>query len=158
MGAQALADPLAARGGPALAEQSCQAVVGLAPGEAHYDTCVSSLSASLLGVAQAHRLQQAHDQCRSQGLAISSPALARCVLKASETASSPGEERAPAAVPVRLAQQRPVKSYFYASSEVRSQRERQACADLGLDPVSAAFSDCVTSLSTALAQADNPQP
>jgi hypothetical protein len=49
----------------------------------------------------------------------------------------------------------PGKSFYNVAPMVRFDRERQACAGLGLTPQSAAFGQCVTSLDNAFLPSPN---
>jgi hypothetical protein len=129
----------------------CETVMGLHPGEAHYDGCVASLSASQESLERGRALERARAGCLGQGLAADGPALAECALR-------PGEAAAPAAGPARAAVARTVAagSYFYASPREVFRREQSSCARLGLDPADGAFAGCVAGLASALFAADHP--
>ena len=129
----------------------CGATVGLEPGQAQYDGCVASLSDSLDGVSQGRALWTAHDACLQKGLKPGSPDLAVCTLRSSQA-------RPADASGLTLASAAPghAKSYFSASNRDRFHREQLACAELGLNPVAAAFDSCVAGLRSSLFEADNP--
>ena len=139
--------------------QICTSVIGVQPGEEHYDSCVASLSTSVRRRTRARALQSARSDCGAKGLTPDTPGMAECVLRSSasgqRSASSATQGSAidpsggrPEAVPA--------KSYFAASPGEMLDRERLSCAELGLDPTTSAFASCVSDLRSALFAADNP--
>jgi hypothetical protein len=81
-----------------------------------------------------------YDACReslSQSLA-EAPQAGR----AQDDAAMPGARRA--------------TSYFYASNAEVHRREGSACAEIGYDPASVGFAQCVANLQSDLSEADHP--
>ncbi len=120
----------------------------LGGGENHYQGCVNSLATALSGVGQAHSMVRADADCRARGFAEGSPSLAECVLHAPAARVEPvalggGERRAPS-------------SFYTASPGEIARREREACAAVGLNPLSAAFDNCVADMSDTFDRIDNP--
>jgi hypothetical protein len=119
-------------------------------GENHYQGCIDSLATAMGGVTQAHSMVRADADCRARGYAEGSPALAECVLHAPATR----------ATPVALADggqaRRAASSFYTASPGEISRREREACAAVGLNPVGAAFDNCVADMSDTFYRIDNP--
>ncbi len=134
--------------------------VHLAPVTSHYQGCVTSLSDSLQQADSAASAQRADVDCRAQGLAAGSPALALCVLReeqrpdtarfASAPVAASGGSQSPQAGPVA------VGSFFYASGNETERREQLACASLGLEPTEGQFSSCVHNLQSTFFAIDNP--
>jgi hypothetical protein len=133
---------------PARVGQVCQSVVGVRPGEEHYDVCVESLSESLRALGPARAISLARNDCLAKGLRPGSSALAVCELQS--TATPPAAGDAPPTEPGGA------KSYFSASPRDSFRREQLACAEVGFDPAGGAFDSCVASLRAALFSADNP--
>jgi hypothetical protein len=117
-------------------------------GENHYQGCIDSLATALSGIGQAHAMVRADADCRARGYAEGSPALAECVLHAPAARVEPvalgGEER------------RAASSFYTASPGEIARREREACAAVGLNPLGAAFDNCVADMSDTFDRIDNP--
>ena len=135
-----------------LVEKTCTNVLGLKRGEAYFADCQDSLAHSLARKSQAQASVAAGDVCRRRGLAANSSAFAICVLDEQQnallqTSTTPIEavELAPAAA----AALESGKSYYNVSPEVQFQRQRYACAQLGLTPDGGLFGTCVASLTGA---------
>ena len=129
----------------------CKNVIGLQQGEEHFDACMESLSMTERGLVEAAALTQARAQCLEGGAAPGTVALAECELR-------PAAARAarPAAVIGTESVSKPARSYFMTSNEEVFQRERLACARLGVDPVDSEFGSCVADLQASLFAADHP--
>jgi hypothetical protein len=154
-------------------EGICQTVMGLSPTErltsgdwrgddnklsystSHYRGCVKSLSDSLLGKLDARAIRSADAQCRGEGDANGSPALALCDLNSTKhLAATQGAGSVPTSAAVLLPAA--ATSFFLASPEETRQRERTACAALGIDPSGDAFGSCVENLGRTFFAIDNP--
>ncbi len=131
-------------------EAVCRNVIGLSKGETHFYACMDSLSASSVALDKGSNLVRARDLCAGHKPALDRVALAKCELDASERPPEP-EERAASPV-ARTA----LRSYFLIPPREVSQRERRACAEIGVEPASPAFPECVHGLDTALFDADYP--
>lgn len=126
----------------------------LPPVVSHYQTCIISLSDSLLQARSAEGAKRADTSCRARGLSPGSAELATCVLDSlseHSEVSPTADLNVAAAMPARRA-----SPYFYASAYEILRRERRACAQLGFEPPSDLFADCVRNLSENLFAIDNP--
>jgi hypothetical protein len=121
--------------------QTCSQVLGLEPGQAYFDSCRQALAHALETKIQEQALDWAYQSCRQQGLAPKSAALSTCVID--------GQKNAPAAAerPLRIAysasQPKAAKSFYQMAPSQRFNRERDACAQLGLEPESTSFAQCM---------------
>lgn len=131
----------------------CESVVGLQPGERHYVDCVTSLSHSAAKLDRVRGLQDARNACLAKGLRAGDVALSECELAATRSGSA-GAAAEAVDYPVPAAH--PRKSYFYASTREIRDREQQACAQIGYDPIYGPFADCVANLQGMLVGADHP--
>ena len=131
----------------------CQSVMGLPDAyDADHAACVTALSASFKARLQAASLLETRQDCRARGLKRGTAALSACELApGSKQAALGGQPVLQAALPAP-----PAKSYFRASFDQVRRREQRACADIGYDPVSGGFTQCVAQLSANLNYADNP--
>ena len=146
-----LAAPALARQGAELgsltstrADRICTNLVGLAVGSGQHEFCVRSLQRTAADADQASALVEARDRCLARG-AASPSALALCEL---DTANASSPEYDPGPLPT-IADQR-VGSFFHTTQDVAFNREQQACAALGLEPVSSAFAGCVANLDASI--------
>jgi hypothetical protein len=150
----------------------CQNVMGLSPSErlvggewlgaprldywtSRYRGCVTSLSDSVRSAGELQAKQQADRLCRAKGYADGSPDLAVCVL---QTAQQQPPESALSAASQHSSEPVPSASgsLFYASAHERRQREELACAAVGLEPTSGAFTACVSDLQKTFHAIDTP--
>ena len=129
----------------------------LDPGENHYQGCAASLSEALGGVNKARVAVQADADCRARGLLDGTPGLADCVLRSrGQTAArdEPVDEPAP---PPQAADRGKSGSFFIARAHEIAWREREACAQLGLEPGFPVFQACVAHMNGTFFRIDNPQ-
>ena len=128
----------------------------LDPGENHYQGCVASLSDAQGRVNKARATVQADTECRAKGLADDTPGLANCVLHSRDQAAARAES---VDEPVRAsrAQRGKSESFFTARPKAIAWREREACAQLGLEPGFPAFKACVAHMDETFFRIDNPQ-
>jgi hypothetical protein len=134
-----------------LINTTCTNVMGFREGEAYYLDCQDSLAHSLARKIKTEASVIAEDTCRKNGLTSGSSAFAICALNEQNAAA--------ARIPVRampIADIGPAntvlqsgKSYYNVSPRVQFQRERYACARLGLVPGSGLFGICTASLEGA---------
>jgi hypothetical protein len=91
--------------------------------------------------------------CEARGLKPGTIALSRCELDppTNQAALTDVALGAPPSVPAKH-----IKSYFYASNGEIRRREQAACVELGEDPATTAFAQCVADLQGELFDADNP--
>jgi hypothetical protein len=125
--------------------------MGLRRGFAEYDACGESLADAYRREVDAQKVSLAHADCKKQGHAPGSPALARCVLNESRGAKLTPNP-APVADDPRVAQ----VSFFSMDRRTQAQREELACAQLGIDPASGQFRECVLELKEAIFAIQNP--
>jgi len=125
----------------------------LDPGENHYQGCVASLSDAQRDLDQDHATVRADVACRARGYREGSAGLAECVLHGQDApmAAEPVDEVVgPPANPSK------VGSFYTAGPHTIAQRERAACAQIGLNPVYAAFDNCVSHMDDTFYRIDNP--
>ncbi|MGA0602413.1 hypothetical protein ACO2Q3_17015 [Caulobacter sp. KR2-114] len=127
----------------------CHVVMGLAPGEEHFQACVDSLMRDAQALDRDGDLAAARARCIQSGAAADRPALAECELRGAATAAATASFDAHAGPAA--------KSYFYASPGEVMRRERMSCARLGLEPAAPGFNSCVQGLQSAMFAADHPQ-
>ncbi len=129
------------------------------PGENHYEGCIASLSESLRSMNSGQLLARADATCRAQGYDENTPGLAECVLQSQgQSRVSPGvvDQAAYARLsPAAMAGVRTNSFYTARPGEV-SRRERQACAQLGLNPIYGTFDSCVSNMDWTFYWIDNP--
>jgi hypothetical protein len=130
----------------------CRTVMGLESGEAQFEGCMESLGGTLGHIGGERAVVDSRRACLDRGLALGTASLAICAVQGQNAPSA----RTPTLVDATTAPTA-AKSWFYASNRERRQRERLACASLGLDPTGSAFDSCVAGLAGALFAADNPQ-
>jgi hypothetical protein len=149
----------------------CQSTVGLSPsepprpvwgaatnpdlsgGENYYQGCVASLSDYQQAVNQGFTAVAADRDCRAQGYASATPALAECVLRTERTA--PPSDRL--AGPTPVSESASPGSYYSASHRDQNRRIETACAQLGLNPAYSAFASCVKNMKDTFYSIDNPR-
>ncbi len=132
----------------ALVSATCTKVMGLRQGETYFAACQDSLAHSLARREATYRLAAGGQVCSRQGLADGSAAMATCTLdRAAAVRAAPL-----AAEPVAFSAEATEagKSYYSVTHDVKFQRERYSCAQLGLMPNSGLFGECVASLEGAL--------
>jgi hypothetical protein len=107
-----------------------------------YRGCIATLSRSFLQSAAANTESEADRACRAQGLSADSPALAECVLKRvqSTPASAYAQKVSLSVTPFDASQG------AQSSESQRARRQQQACAEVGLEPESREFADCISGL------------
>jgi hypothetical protein len=139
-------------------EATCDKVMRLPPG-AEFGACVSSLSDSAAALASAEFANKAYDACEQVGLKRETPEFSRCVLDRENAQKGSGN---PSDVASKLdtAFITPVDSnqdsYFASTPNVRHRREQYACAQLGLEPDTGAFTSCVGNLDMEIFVVEHP--
>jgi hypothetical protein len=149
----------------ALVQRICTDTMGLRSGSPQFDACRDSLADSLHRHAATQTLERAHASCEEQGFAPGSSELASCVVLAQQrnspaipdtsAPSAPSASASPARV---LPDEPPVPriSFYKMSRPVRHEREQLACAQLGIDPITPEFRDCVSEMLQAFWDLENP--
>jgi hypothetical protein len=127
----------------------CSSILRLEPGEAHYVGCVDSLAQAVRHMDQGRAVEEGREACLAHGAKLGSADLAVCTLQAANPDIGPARSTA-VSIPGGS------KSYSYASNSDRFSREQLACAEIGLQPTSAAFDTCVVRLRATLFAVDNP--
>lgn len=139
-------------------EATCTKVMRLPPG-AEFGACVSSLSDSVAARIDADYANRAYDACGQTGLKRETPEFSRCVLDRENAQKGTGAPPASAAT-LDAALVTPVDSnqdsYFASSFNVRHRREQYACAQLGLEPDTGAFTSCVGNLDMEIFAVEHP--
>jgi hypothetical protein len=143
-----------------LAQQICQLVIGVQPGESQFEGCTSSLSDSLESISRGRAVAQARNGCFAQGLKPGSADLSLCLLRAADTTPDPAAVKLPDIASMTAgvaADPQSSKSYFAVTQGTKFHREQQACAMLGFDPAFGAFANCVADLQSTLQTIDMPE-
>lgn len=139
-------------------ETTCDKIMRLPPG-AEFSACVSSLSDSAAALASAEYANWAYDACEHAGLKRETPEFSRCVLDRENAQKDTGNPSG-AASKLDAAFIAPVDSnqdsYFASSPSVRHRREQYACAQLGLEPNTGAFTSCVGNLDMEIFVVEHP--
>ena len=142
----------------AQARTLCGDIVGVHPGDTHFNGCVASLAASLQSAHQEHAILQARSMCFARGLKAGSSDLTLCLLRAAKESPDPAAvdtSEEPTVSAEKEAQS--ASSYTLISSlGTVSDREQQACARTGFDPAFGAFANCIADLQSALQNTDMP--
>jgi hypothetical protein len=145
-------------GQTAAIEATCTKVMRLPPG-AEFLACVSSLSDSVAALESADYANRSYDACERAGLKRGTPGFSRCVLdheNGNRGADSPaavvGKLDAALITPADNNQD----SYFASNFNVRHRREQYACAQLGLEPNTGAFTSCVGNLDMEILVVEHP--
>jgi hypothetical protein len=130
-----------------LVDQTCTRVLGLERGQTYFAGCQASLSNILAARNEGQAMAAAYTSCSRHGLAEGAAAFSTCVL---------GTSKPVAATPQSLAiastggpETEAGKSFYEVAPHVRWNRERYACAQLGLLPGGTLFGQCVAGLEAA---------
>lgn len=115
--------------------QICHSTIGGSDSDPHFGVCVDSLSAKISEQDRTERLAQADAACRATGAQTGS-ALALCVLNRTSNKTATALAR-PTAADI-------------------NQREKIACAKIGLNPIGGSFADCVAEMQDGFDKADAP--
>ena len=156
-------------------EDVCQNIMGLSSSEpltsgywiggerldfwtSHYRGCVLSLSDSLGGLAHTLAVSRARQDCQARGLKEGSPELALCILGALSEISPKASEQVDvrSVTPLDAQVPRAGKSFYSSSPRETVAHEQVACAALGLEPGTGAFTSCVRELDGTLYAIDHP--
>ena len=130
-----------------LVDATCARVMGLVQGQYQFALCRESLAKTLAARKEGQDMAAAYKDCRQRGFADGTAAFSTCMLESNApTSPSPSMEIAYTGAPGT----EPGKSFFSIPPRVQYQRERYACAQLGLLPGSGAFGYCVADLQTAM--------
>jgi hypothetical protein len=144
--------------------QVCQEVMGFRPTAAEttnawpgdpdparqtnsYRGCVAAISQALVRKADEQRQANGERACRAKSLVAGTPAFSECVLNYGQ--SSPAGASGVTASSLVVA---PYSADAVAGGKTPavSGREQQACVDIGLEPSTPQFEDCVGSLSDVI--------
>jgi hypothetical protein len=142
-----------------LVRETCENIMRLGHNEVALAACTDSLSESLAARQQGYADVQSDRACSGEGLAPGSAQFATCVLdrkrhgapalmaanSTSQLTYDPGKDVGAS------------ENYYDASFDTKRRREQYSCAQLGLDPDSGAFGQCVASLDASLFNADHPK-
>ena len=145
----------------ALVTSTCRNIMRVLPNGVDMDACASSLAGSLMSRVQNDLGWQADRDCQSRGLPRGSAQFATCVLDEQRRGAARTMQGGPPASspvltynPANDIEAR--QGYYDASFDTKRRREEYSCAQLGLDPNTAAFGQCVADLDASLFNADNP--
>lgn len=128
-------------------DATCTQVMGLRTGEYNYALCRESLASTLAARKEGQDMAAAYKDCRQRGLADGSVPFSTCMLESHATAST--TQPVPVAYTGAPGTE-PGKSFYSIPPRAQFQRERYACAQLGLLPGSGAFGQCVANLQIAM--------
>jgi hypothetical protein len=151
----------------ALVNATCANIMRVNRSAVDMDACTSSLAESMAGRVQGEIGWQSDRDCSSRGLARGTATYSTCVLDEQRRGTAAMGQRSAGAsygAPPATLTYNPANDvdaserYYDASFETKRRREEYSCAQLGLDPKSAAFGQCVADLDASLFQADNPNP
>ncbi len=151
----------------ALIKATCQNVMHIGYHNAvDLSACMGSLSDTLAAKMQGDIARKSYETCAGLGLARDTPEFSMCVLDrqknyAAELSQNNVVLKTSPVQPVKLAydaQKDGSEDYYDASFDTKRRREEYSCAQLGLDPISSAFGQCVADLNASLFNADNPNP
>jgi hypothetical protein len=146
----------------ALIQATCRNIMRVGHSGVDLAACTESLSDSLAAREQGYADVQSDRACSGEGLTPGSAQFATCVLDRKRH-----YQAAPALMAVNGTPQLtydPSKdvdaseNYYDASFDTKRRREEYSCAQLGLDPDSGGFGQCVASLDASLFNADHPNP
>jgi hypothetical protein len=128
--------------------------------------CVSSLSWSLSDQTNRKLTQAVYGGCSKNGLKPETPSFAGCVLDrqrilyAVEHESQDGAQTAGNSITFVNARVGPPDDFWLGHAHVsyglRTQREQDSCAALGLSPQSESFANCVSDLDLTMFNIDHP--
>ena len=132
-------------------DSTCNEIMGLHRGEYYYQMCQESLGNSLTGKLAAEGTARGWTDCRNEHLAPGSADFAACVLQR-QTSPSTSESLTPTAAKLVYPRDelQSSKSYYRVTNAIHWKREQYSCAQLGLEPGSNAFAQCVASLDASL--------
>ena len=132
----------------------CHSVVGLPKGNyTQYYACEEGLSQALATRLSSQRLIEARQDCLTKGLHPGTVPLADCELASKARFYTASTDRPDA---LETPSNGSAGSYFSASNGEVHRRAQRACAQIGYDPVSSGFANCVAGLESSLFDADNP--
>lgn len=130
----------------------CRNTLGISGGtNSEFMACEESLSHSFAARGQADAMVAVRQNCESQGLHPGTVALSKCELRGPSAQLAQAAYRQDIDPPAAT----PAKSYTNASNDEEHRRMQEACADIGYDPVSSGFGQCVADLQASLFDADN---
>jgi hypothetical protein len=131
-----------------LVDQTCTQVMGINRGEAYFVVCHDRLSDALATRDQGQAMAATYVDCRQHGLAAGTAALVACMKDAPKQESVAAESFA--TVHTGGHDTEAGRSFYAVSPTVRWNRERYACAQIGLLPDTVPFDQCVAGLYGAL--------
>lgn len=141
-------------------QATCTRIMRLRQGEAEFDGCVSDLSNTVAWEISNARAAHAYGDCAALGLKRKSLEFSRCVLDRENAPPAAEPPASQAAAPLNVADVKPADAdpdgYFRAGFALRRRREQFACAQMGLEPGSTPFVDCVDGLEIDLFNIANP--
>jgi hypothetical protein len=143
----------------AQAQETCETVILVQPGDEHFRGCVSSLMGSLENASREHAVVRARNNCFAQGLKPRSSDLSLCLLQAADSVSRSDVTDQPHQLNMvtgKKEDQASSRYALFASFDTVFERERQACARLGFDPAFGAFANCVADLQGTVQRIEMP--
>jgi hypothetical protein len=150
----------------ALLNTVCLKVMKLLRAGPEFAGCVSSLSWSLSDQANRNLAQAIYEDCSKNGLKSETPAFAGCVLDrqhnihAEEHKSQDSTQTARNSATLVNVNVGPPDDFWlehaHVSYGLRTQREQDSCAALGLSPLSGSFVNCVSDLDRTMFNIDHP--
>lgn len=130
----------------------CRNTLGMSGGTtSEFMACEESLSHAFAARLEANTAAAVRRGCEGQGLQPGTVALSKCELRGPSTELAQAAYREDVDPPAT----RPAKAYTAASDDEIHHRMQEACADIGYDPVSSGFGQCVADLQSNLFDADH---
>lgn len=147
----------------ALVRATCEGIMRVGHSAVDLAACTQSLSDSLAAREEGYVAVQSDKACAAQGFQPGTAQFATCVLDHKRGFGAARTNAAADNAPAQLTYD-PAKDvgasqgYYDASFDTKRRREEYSCAQLGLDPDSSAFGQCVADLDANLFYADHPNP
>jgi hypothetical protein len=164
---QAAATPRLTPEQTARIQDICLNTMRMQRGEVHFDTCVSVLSTTFAQQLEGHTMNANRAGCEQAGLHPGSTEFDVCVAnlenrddsRKDNTVQAVNTASDAALLPSDPASTSPNDDKYPSDTSsppmIRFARARVSCAELGLDPQSSAFGNCVADLDVALFELDH---
>jgi len=144
----------------ALVRATCEKIMRVGRSGVDMAACTESLADSVAARQEGYISAQSDRACSSQGLTPGSAEFATCVLdRKRHYQGAPALMAANGTAQLTYDPGKDVgasQDYYDASFDTKRRREEYSCAQLGLDPDTGAFGQCVAGLDASLFNADNP--
>ena len=146
----------------ALVQATCKNIMRVGRSGVDLAACTDSLSESLAAREEGYAAVQSDQACSRMGLAPGTAQFATCVLdRKRHYQGSPALMAANSTPQLTYDPSKDAgasEDYYDASFDTKRRREEYSCAQLGLEPDTGAFGQCVAGLDASLFNADHPNP